>query len=103
MQSTQWALTNRCTWRWEVSNNNKGKINEQQHFKLFSLLGNETEMLVTWSTLWPLQDDAYVLYGLEEKRLNQSSKAEVSLYGKISLYTYRALLTGLTPLTKYCE
>ena len=64
---------------------------------------NFSEMIVTWHTLQPIHDDAYVLYGLEEDQLTSRAKAEVSYYAKISLYTYRALMINLEPLTRYCK
>ena len=58
-------------------------------------------MIVTWHTLDQVNDgDAYVLYGEDENNLTSQAKAEVSYYNKISLYTFRALMINLKPLTK---
>ena len=73
-------------------------------FKLY--LANETEIIVTWTE--PHKDDdktsdAVVYYGQATSSFDQKVKA-ISEYfkdGKTKYTTYRALLTGLLPGTKY--
>ena len=67
------------------------------------ILGGQSKMIVTWSTLQPINSEPYVEYGLKENQLNYATKAEIDLFTPISLYTYRALLTDLMPLTTYCK
>lgn len=60
-------------------------------------------MIITWSTLQPIYSQPFVEYGLNENQLNSIVKAETNIFEPINLYTYRALLTDLTPLTTYCK
>lgn len=60
-------------------------------------------MIITWSTLQPIHSKPCVEYGLNEGQLILIAKAETTLFETINLFTYRALLTDLQPLTTYCK
>lgn len=68
-----------------------------------SLGYDETEMIVTWVTLKEISDKGHVEYGLEKKHLTNNAKAEVTHFkeDKTEFYTYRAVMTGLTPGVQY--
>lgn len=67
-------------------------------------LANETEMLITWVTIKPLPpgDRALVLFGLDEDKLENAVEGGAYPF-QSHFITYRALLTGLKPETKYCK
>lgn len=62
-------------------------------------------MVVTWATLAAIPDVAHVEYGSAQTDLQQQAKAEVQHFKDdlTELFTFRALLTGLKPATKYCK
>lgn len=69
--------------------------------------GDETEMVVTWVTMHHIHGGhhAYVRYGhYNEENLNHEETAEVTKFHHhgTKFYTYRALMSGLHPNTKYC-
>ena len=59
-------------------------------------------MLITWHSLkWAVREPL-VKFGTSRHQLIGRAAAEVAHFAKIGLYTYRALLTNLKPLTIYC-
>lgn len=63
---------------------------------------DETEMVVTWSTLHHITDEPHVEFGEKESHLSHTAKAETTHFTDgTNLYTYRALLTGLKAATQY--
>lgn len=62
-------------------------------------------MVVTWVTLSPIADNAHVWFGSTPDNLNHKANAEVTHFTEslTTLYTYRALLTGLSAATTYCK
>ena len=66
---------------------------------------DETEMLVSWTTISAIPDVASVRFGTNKISLTRVATAEVTHFveGKTEFYTYRALLIGLTPKTVYCK
>lgn len=68
------------------------------------LLANETEIVVTWTEPKKHTDiDALVYYGQASSSLNQKVKAKSEYFkdDKTKYTTFRAVLTGLEPDTKY--
>lgn len=62
---------------------------------------NETEMLITWITLKPIEDVAKVHYGLEADSLLNPIEADVRFF--VHFITYRALITNLEANATYCN
>lgn len=71
-------------------------------------------MVVTWSTIHHINDHGEVQFADTEEQVLSATgdeahskkdvKAETTHFKDgTNLYTYRALLTGLKPATKYCE
>ena len=73
------------------------------NFHFTNQIDDETEMIVTWVTLKEISDKGHVEYGLEKKHLTNNVKAEVIHFkeDKTEFYTYRAVMTGLTPGVQY--
>lgn len=67
------------------------------------MLADETEMLITWTTIGAVKDKAKVEFGTHKSDLSQSAKAEKQHFkeGNTEFHTFRALMTGLTPGSTY--
>lgn len=59
-------------------------------------------MLITWHTLHTSIAEPIVKYGTVRHQWIHRAPAETTHFAKIGLYTYRALLSNLKPLTTYC-
>lgn len=66
-------------------------------------LGNASEIIVTWHTVKNFTATPIVEYGLSPSNLSEQVPGEANCFPKIPLYTYRALLGNLEPLTEYCS
>ncbi|KAI2803400.1 Acid phosphatase type 7 [Blomia tropicalis] len=79
---------------------NAKNVHEQIHLALGT---DETEMVVTWTTVHAISDACHVEFGLHHEKLTNTTKAATTHFKHdgANFYTHRSLLTGLKPATKY--
>lgn len=84
----------------------KGKHHKEKgfHQQLHLSLGSDaTEMIITWATL-EYAAETVVEYGRTSSHLTQKAMAsQTEFHRNATLYTHRALMTGLLPDTVYCK
>lgn len=78
----------------------EGIKHEQVHLSGGS---DESEIIVTWVTLQPLQDSPIVEFGFDKTQLTSNVRAESSHFEQsgANFTTHRALIAHLKPVTKY--